>query len=90
MQSNLTTKVKYSETSNQIPEMLREGIQEGYIWCFVPAPLTWLVRRPYVAPVQCHDCFGKKGGLIYMGGSPRGKNEFPFDQRGQQACRKIM
>lgn len=69
LQSNLTTKVKYSTTSNQILEMptgtalpfaLRGGIEESYVRYLVCVLLTWRICRPCIAPVQCHDCFGKE------------------------------
>ncbi len=69
LQSNLTTKVKYSTTSNQIlrdanwccsavcSERELRGLHPVSCVC---ALLTWLICRPSIGPVQCHDCFGKE------------------------------
>lgn len=69
LQSNLTTKVKYSTTSNQILEM-PTGTARQFALCgelkratsyLVRVPRTWPICRLRTAPVQCHDCFGNKG-----------------------------
>lgn len=65
--------------------LLREGIQEGYIRCLVRMLLTWLICRPSIKPVQCHDCFGKERGSYLHEGVHTGGCLWP---RFQQACRK--
>lgn len=36
------------------------GIEESYVRYLVCVRLTWRICRPCIAPVQCHDCFGKE------------------------------
>lgn len=98
LQSNLTTKVKYSTTSNQILEMPtgaalqfaqrgNERVTSGVLRvCF------WHGLFADLALDQCNVmiALARKERLIYMRGSPTGTQELAFDQGANNPCRKTM
>lgn len=81
LQSNLTTKAKYSTTSNQIREMqtapcglLGQESESGTSDC----DMAWLIRRNAVALHKGDVATAGKERLIYMKGNPGVTHSFPL------------
>ena len=97
LQSNLTTKVKYSTTSNQIPEMPTGTgsavCSERELKRVTSGVLCVCFWHGLFADLALHQCnvmiaLARKEGLIYMRGSPTGTQELAFDQGANNPAEK--
>lgn len=98
LQSNLTTKVKYSTTSNQILQMptdtARQFAERGDSRGLHPVSVKCLCFwHGLFADLALHQCnvmiaLARKEGLIYMWGSSTGTQELAFDQGANKPAEK--
>lgn len=96
LQSNLTTKVKYSITSNQILEMPTGAalqFAQSELKRVTAGVLCVCFWHGLFADLALHQCnvmiaLARKERLIYMRGSPRGTQELAFDQGANNPAEK--